>query len=314
MTKKEWIILTASTNVLIALDNIFKRNSTRLTPIFRSNGSANAAGDSLEYFVKDMFCTGASQYQYDHEKEQIYKKYLSWTGDSSHFPDFIVKGGVGVEPKKLDNKSTASLSLNSSYPKDYIEPTTQNVPTEKTKGYSETGWHKKPIIYVAGNLNKEKGPNENKLFSLWMVYGNTMIANNTKYLSLIGEIRGAIKSNTDATLVNSKELARAKGIDYLKYTNLRVRGMYELEHPAKVFEKYIRDISLPDNKSHVFVVMLVSEYKKIKEDMGDQWEQLNSDLQSFINKGVLTRKKIEIDDPNGTGNKLDAYIFAGYTD
>lgn len=305
--------MKATTNVIIALNNIFKRNSTRLTPIFRSNGSANAAGDSLEYFIKDMFCTGASQYQYDHEKEQIYKKYLSWTGDSSHFPDFIVKGGVGVEPKK-QNSATANLSLNSSYPKDYIKPDTQNVPTLKTPGFSETGWTKKPIIYVAGHLNTKKGPDENKLYSLWMVYGNTIVAHNTKYLSLINEIRDAIKLNTDAKLTNSKELARAKGIDTLKYTNLRVRGMYELEHPAKIFDKYLQGLNLPKNKSHVFVVMLKSNYDAIKKDMGNNWEPLHNDLQQYINKGVLNQVDVQLPDPNDPNNKLDAYIFAGYTD
>ena len=305
--------MKATTNVLIALNNIFKRNSTRLTPIFRSNGTVNAAGDSLEYFVKDMFCTGASQYQYDYEKEKVYHNYLSWTGDSSHFPDFIVKGGVGVEPKK-QNSATANLSLNSSYPKDYIEPNTQNVPTLKTPGFLETGWHKKPIIYVAGHLNTKKGLDENKLHSIWMVYGNTMVAHNDKYLFLINEIREAIKASTNAQLVASKELARAKGIDYLKYTNLRVRGMYELEHPAKIFSKYIQKLSLPKEKSHVFVVMLKSEYEKIKIDMGNEWTTLHEDLQQYINKGVLNQLEIKIPDPNDLNEQLDAYIFAGYTD
>ena len=44
--------MTATTNVLVALKNILDRNSSYLTPIFRSNGTANAAGDSLEYFVQ----------------------------------------------------------------------------------------------------------------------------------------------------------------------------------------------------------------------------------------------------------------------
>ena len=42
--------MKAKTNVLIALRNILKHNSTRLTPIFTSNGSANQVGDNLEYF------------------------------------------------------------------------------------------------------------------------------------------------------------------------------------------------------------------------------------------------------------------------
>lgn len=130
---------TSKTNVLIALKNVLERNSSVLTPIYRSNGTPNIAGDSLEYFVKDMFCSRASQYQYENEKNRIYDEYLSWKGNSTNFPDFIVKGGVGVEPKKLNDKSYSTLALNSSYPKDYIYPDSQNLP----KNIDEEGWSKK---------------------------------------------------------------------------------------------------------------------------------------------------------------------------
>ena len=66
--------MKAKTNVLIALRNILKHNSTRLTPLFKSSGSANAVGDNLEYFIKDMFCWDALQYTYADQKEAEYKK------------------------------------------------------------------------------------------------------------------------------------------------------------------------------------------------------------------------------------------------
>lgn len=301
--------MKAKTNALIALNNIFQRNSTRLTPIFRSNGSANAAGDSLEYFIKDMFCTGAEKYQYDHEKDRVYNQFLSWSGDSSHFPDMIVAGGVGVEPKKVNNESEANIALNSSFPKDYIYPTTQNVPQ-----LSEKNWQKKPIIYAVGNLNTKKGIDENKLFSLWLTYGNTFVADRNVYLSMVNEIRGAIRNASNADLVDSKELARAKGIDYLKYTNLRVRGMYELRHPAKVFGEYVENLNFPKNKSHIYLVMLKSEFDSIKNDMDSQWNDLEKSLQHFMDEGKLTKLDVQLPDPNDLNNKLGAIIFAGYTD
>ncbi|ALS00076.1 restriction endonuclease [Enterococcus silesiacus] len=285
---------TPTTNVLIALSNILQRNSSILTPIFRSNGSANAAGDSLEYFIKDMFCTGASQYQYDYEKDEVYDKYLSWKGNSSNFPDFIVRGGVGVEPKKLNNTSYSTLALNSSYPKDYIYPDSQNLP----KIIDESNWEKKEVIYVAGNLNKS-----NKLISLWFAYGNTMVADRSVYLDLINDIREAVKE-TDATLVPSIELARARGIDPLKYTNLRMRGMYELQHPHIVFNEYISRHDIPLEASKIFLVLLKKDYENIQD---------KPDLSEFYFNGQLTSHEIFIDDPNSTENKLEAIIFEGWT-
>lgn len=285
---------TPTTNVLIALSNILQRNSSILTPIFRSNGSANAAGDSLEYFIKDMFCTGASQYQYDYEKDEVYSKYLSWKGNSSNFPDFIVRGGVGVEPKKLNNESYSTLALNSSYPKDYIYPDSQNLP----KVIDEDDWEKKEVIYVAGNLSKS-----NKLISLWFVYGNTMVADRKVYLDLINDIREAVKE-TEATLVQSVELARARGIDPLRFTNLRMRGMYELQHPHNVFSNYVSRTDIPIEASKIFLVILKKDFQNIID---------KPDFDQFYSNGQLVRHEIMIPDPNSPLNMLEAIIFEGWT-
>lgn len=285
-----------STNVLIALKNILDRNSCILTPIFSSNGTANAAGDSLEFFIKDMFCTGASQYQYEEEKMKKYNEFLSWTGNSTNFPDFIIKGGVGVEPKKINNLTYSTLALNSSYPKDYIYPDSQNLP----KDINEDTWIKKEIVYAAGNLNNKT----NKLLSLWFVYGNTMVADRAVYLKLIEEIRIAI-SKTNATLINSKELARAKGIDPLKFSNLRVRGMYELEHPHKVFGSYITRNDIPAEASKVFLVILKTDYDQLAE---------KPDLSTYIANNRLTISEISIPNPNNANEQLEALLFEGYTE
>jgi len=284
-----------TTNVLVALRNILDRNSCILTPIFRSNGQPNAAGDSLEYFIKDMFCTGASQYQYEHEKLKVYNQYLSWTGNSTNFPDFIIIGGAGVEPKKLNNQSYSTLALNSSYPKDYIYPDSQNLP----KNINEAPWTKKNVIYVAGNLNTDT----NKLISLWFVYGNTMVADKEVYLKLIEDIRVAIKS-TNATLMKSQELARAKGIDPLKASNLRVRGMYELEHPHKVFGNYTTRDDIPKDASKIYIIMLKSDYENLED---------KPDFSLQINSGQLKITEINIPDPNDPKKTLVALLYEGYT-
>lgn len=289
------------TNVLVALFNILKRNSSILTPIFRSNGSANAAGDSLEFFVKDMFCPGASQYQYEHEKQKVYEEYLSWTGDSTHFPDFIVRGGVGVEPKKMNNNSYGTLSLNSSYPKDYIYPDSQNIPS-KNQLNEDSNWNRKEMIYVAGNLNSKT----NKLISLWMAYGNTFIADRKVYLNLIDEIRESI-SETNATLKESKELARAIGIDPLKHSNLRVRGMYELQHPAVVFGSHVKNTTFPEDCTKIFLVILKKDLEGLEK------ESITPDFTEFYDSGRLIKKEIQIPNPNHPFKFLDAVLFEGYS-
>lgn len=307
--------MKAKTNVLIALRNILKHNSTRLTPIFKSNGSANAVGDNLEYFIKDMFCWDALQYTYADQKETEYKKLLSWTGDSSHFPDLIIQGGVGVESKKVNDTSYSTIPLNSSYPKDYVTRNTQNYPLDSLYFEPDVDWKSKPIIYAVGNLNTKNMNKKYQLISLWFAYGNTMVPNNDYYKNIIRSIRTSIKSaNSNITLKKSKELARAHGVDKLGRTNMRVRGMYELEHPEKIFKEYIEDVEIPLNKSRVYVVMLDSELQNIITDMGDEWKNLSKELEHYKSIGNLIEKKIIIPNPNKIENSLPATIFIAYTD
>lgn len=304
--------MKSKTNVLIALRNILKHNSTRLTPIFESTGSANKVGDNLEFFVKDMFCWDALQYTYVDQKEKEYEKVFSWTGDSKHFPDLIIKGGAGVESKKVNNNSYGTIPLNSSYPKDYITRTTQNYPEKSLDKEPNDDWNRKSVIYAIGNLDTKN--QENRLISLWLVYGNTIVPNSDFYKKIIESIRTSIKkASSGKKLTDSNELARVTGVDRLGRTNMRVRGMYELKHPAKIFKDYIADIPVIDNKSKIYVVILNSELVNIINDMGNEWENLSKELDQYKKNGLLFEKKIELPDPNKPDNKLPATIFVAYT-
>ena len=295
--------MPASTNVMVALYNILDRNSTILSRIIRSDGSANAAGDSLEFFVKDMFCTGASQYQGVDQKQPVYERFLSWTGNSSNFPDFIVRGGVGVEPKKMNNRSRASLSLNSSYPKDYIYPDTQNIPRAENMSTEEEGWERKSIIYAVGNMRQ----NDAKLFSLWLVYGNTFIADRQIYLDRIDEIRTLLRAST-ASLSETRELGRLLRIDPSGSTNLRIRPMYELKHPTVVFNQFIPEHVFPEDSSEIFVVITLEDLNELES------QSITPDLTCFINEGRLIRTDIDLPDPNDATRTIPSVIFCGYTD
>ncbi|EAD1221440.1 NgoPII family restriction endonuclease [Listeria monocytogenes] len=286
-------------NVLIALSNILERNSCRLTPIFRGNGAANAAGDSLEFFVKDMFCTGASAYSHQIEKEKHYDKYLSWKGNSSNFPDFIIKEGVGVEPKKMNGKGVGNLALNSSFPKAYIYPDTQNLPIKEL--IMESQWEKKEIVYVVGNLNEK----DDKLYRLWLAYGNTFIARESIYLDLKESIKEAVVDLPDAIFVDTKEFGRIKKVDPLGNSNLRLRGMWELSHPEVVFQKYLQMNVIPEDATKINLIITENEYENLSD---------KPDLSRYINENRLQVQKILIPNPNNLEEEISAYLFEAFTD
>ena len=193
-------------------------------------------------------------------------------------------------------------------------------PEKKTMHEDTKNWDRKPIIYAVGNI-KKNDPNK-QIISLWLAYGDTMVPCNAYYKQLIQKFRDAIKSlNANVTLQsNSKELARAKGIDRLKRTNLRARGMYELMHPAKIFANYLQDIKVPANKSQIYLIMLESDYQQIKHDMGQEWNALHQEFEQYIAQNKLIEKQINIPNPNynpkskDIRKELPARLFIAFTD
>src|SRR5690606_28959782 len=84
----------------------------------------------------------------------------------------------------------------------------------------------KDLVYTIGYIEKKS------LKYLWFVYGDCISGNRNTYIQLQNAIKEPIEQLRDSGLYDmtegSKELARFKGIDLLKRSNMRVRNMFEL--------------------------------------------------------------------------------------
>ena len=80
------------TNLLVAIANLVKDPVMDLKNHYKSVNRANSMGDSLEFYVKDLFCN--SLHESDIKgKNETYQRYFSWLGNQNHPPDFIIKNG-----------------------------------------------------------------------------------------------------------------------------------------------------------------------------------------------------------------------------
>lgn len=295
-----------SINTLTAYYNILAHNSSKLPPIIsRKGGSSNSQGDYFEFFIKDIYCKESLQYPYKEEKENKYLEYFSWTGDASHFPDMIIRGGEGIETKKM-NSDSKSIALNSSYPKDYLYMDTQNIPKEMTE--DNPHWNKKHIVYAVATVPKNINGIQNedqKCSKIWLAFGNTFVADRLVYLNLINGIKlGAESSNPTAEFKPSKEIGRIKNVDPQQRTTLRLRGMWELASPSYLFEKFLKPDFAPQGSSQVNMVILTRDFENTDR---------KPDFSEFINNERLIIHEVEIPDPNNPANVLKAKIFQGYT-
>lgn len=316
-------------NPILALRNIMKNESCDLSTLASSSNSANAEGDALEYFVKDMFDPEfkAISRSSKGSKKKEYARYLSWDGNTSNFPDFFVRGGVGVETKKVSAANASSIALNSSYPKISVTPTTQNVIKDISK--IDEVWEEKQIVYAVGYVPtpaKRVDPDVNRVMSLWFFYGNTVFPPEAWYQFTIKQVRKALNESSLKMKADSKEVARLIDIDPGKHTDMRIRGMYDIDHPQRMFAGHYEDTTatFPKDSSQVFLVIRKSDYDALGEqvDLSDP----HYDLTPFIEKGTLVQKLVQLPAPEigeiisyKTGKifeprTIECYIFIGYTD
>ena len=157
------------TNLLVAIQNAI-RDGMNMSPWHRASGGVNWTGNTLETYIKDLFCNSIDIGHRDH-KEKQYSDYLSYQGGKNNPPDFMVRGGDAVEVKKTGTAS--KLALNSSYPKDRLHSHSPMITDECREAEL---WTTKDHLYCIGTTAKS-----GTLESLWLVYGDCIAAREEIY-------------------------------------------------------------------------------------------------------------------------------------
>lgn len=212
------------TNLLEAIHNISKLSSFEIKTLYAGRNRANTVGEALEKFIKDAF---ANTLENDNEIEvlQKYNEVFSWLGNQNHPPDIMIKGGDAIEVKKTQTASS-DLALNSSYPKSNIQASSNFITNDCR---TCENWTEKDLIYSVGHTSDEK------LHSLWFVYGDIYCAKHETYQVIKQKISEGINEIPNVELAPTNELGRGNRVDPLGITNLRIRGMWQIQNPRKVF-------------------------------------------------------------------------------
>jgi len=278
--------LEEKTSFLFALIQLYNLRVCSINKFYKDKISLrnrmNSQGEMLELFIRDLF-SGSYSIKSWKEKEENWNNCFSLLGSNSLPPDFITRDGIAVEVKKSQKVST--IHFNSSYPKKYYLD-------EEKKINLDT-------VYIAGTLSKT-----NDLEMLWFVYGDCFFAHNDIYSSIREKIKEYIGSSEDSDKQKTtKELGRYNKIDPLEITDLRIRGMYQVKHPKKVFDYLLKDIQLENNKVNCFALVLESKWEKFSPKSKSQIEKLTN----------LTIKKVSIKDPDNPQKQIPAkFIYFGY--
>ena len=211
-------------NLLDAIVNIQKQKSLTISEFYKSRNRANNMGEALELFITDAFADTFDKTN----AEQVgaaYSGIFSYLGNQNNPPDAILKNGDAIEIKKIESHGSA-LALNSSYPKDKLRSNSPMI----TKACKECeNWREKDIIYSVGVVG------ESKLDALCFVYGEDYAASHEVYERIRTNIKSGVNAVPNVEFSETKELGHVNKVDPLGITYLRIRGMWGIENPFKVF-------------------------------------------------------------------------------
>lgn len=278
-----------STNIITAIISIVQNPITEIVNYSSSHNRANNLGEALEEYVKDIFADTVGEKDMQIRNRKI-SEVFSYLGNQNNPPDSIIRNGDAIEVKKIET-NTASLALNSSYPKAKIYASSSMI-TAACRNCEN--WTEKDLIYVVGVCKK------NILSSLSFVYGIDYAASANIYERIKETISEGVNSIQGVEFAETKELGRVNRVDPLGITYLRIRGMWGIENPIKVFDYiYQHDSSKNFNFMAVINEEKYNSFNEIREleELSNNTEGLsiqNVEIKSPDNPANLKRAKLII--------------------
>jgi hypothetical protein len=275
------------TNILEAIYNIVNHKNFAIREFYSGRNRANSMGEALENYIKDAF---ADTFDSDNEQSRLktYNKEFSWLGSQNNPPDIMIKGGDAIEVKKTQS-ANSSLALNSSYPKTDLRSTSPMI-TSECRDCED--WEVKDLIYCVGHTT------DTDIKSLWMVYGSSYAAKHETYQRIKTTISDGIKTIPDVVFADTKELGRVNQVDPLGITNLRIRGMWQIENPRKVFN-YLHETT--DKDFELVCIIPTEKYNSFPNESRSKLEGINENGFSIEDK--------QIKNPNNPAKLMDCKLI-----
>jgi hypothetical protein len=254
----------------------------------------NAVGQQLEFYIKDAVC-GSFKSTGVKENFAQGEKVFSYLGNQNNPPDLIISNGDAFEIKKIETLK-ASLALNNSPPKDRLYSNDPRI-TQHCKKIDGGNWTSKEIFYVVGCAQG------GKIKHLFFVHGLCYAAEKETYEKKANKLKCNIDEffkREGLETTKTIELGRINRMDPLGITNFRVRGMWEIENPLKVFN-YVYHF---DERKNFSLAALLTKEKYFSFPEKDRIELEND-------KQIISRT-VNVKNPNNPAQFIEAQLITAW--
>ena len=273
-------------NILKAVTNIAQNPIINLVDYYQGRNRINNSGKALENYIQDIFA-GTLNENDENRRLQRLQEVFSYQGNQNNPPDLILRDSDAIEVKKLQSKNSA-IALNSSYPKAKLYASS---PMIINACRTCEDWEEKDIIYAIGYTD------DNSLKSLWLIYGDCFCADKEIYERIKNIISDGINSIPDVEFTQTNELGKVKKVDPLGITDLRIRGMWHIDNPNKIFN-YIYEFD-EDAAFQLICLIKLDKYNSIPQADKVILEQLDN----------INIQDIKIKNPNNPIQLIDAKLL-----
>ena len=277
-------------NILRSFLSVVNNYQVDIQNITQGNNRANNMGEGLESYIKNIFANSINEVD-EQKRLEIFSEIFSYQGNKNNPPDLILKNSDAIEIKKLESKNSA-IALNSSYPKAKLYASS---PMITTACRACEDWSEKDMLYAIGHLPK----GTQQLKSLWLIYGDCFCADMETYERIKSTISSGINTIPDVEFTETKELGKVKKVDPLGITDLRIRGMWHIDNPNKIF-KYI--YKYDESKDFQLIALMKKEkYEQLPQEDREAIETLGVDEVEVLD--------IKIKSPNNPVQLVDAKLL-----
>ncbi|MFW2235959.1 NgoPII family restriction endonuclease [Aliarcobacter butzleri] len=278
-------------NILKAFIHTINSYQSNISTMTNGNNRANNMGAGLEEFIKNIFAGTINE---TNEQNRLIKfsQTYSYSGNKNNPPDLILQNSDAIEIKKLESHNTA-IALNSSYPKAKLFSNSSMITT--TCRNCEQNWTVKDMLYVIGNVPK----NTNSLKSLWLVYGDCFCADKEVYERIKDTISIGITTIPNVEFTETNELGKVKKVDPLGITDLRIRGMWHIENPTKIFN-YL--YSYDETKSFQLICLM-------KKEKYESFSLVDRQIIENLNNPNVSVNNVRIKNPNNPVQLMDGKLL-----
>ena len=280
-------------NILTAIKNISNFKTNNMGEYFKeyAGSQIKTVRQQMEYYVKDAI-SGSFNSVKDKKPTDRYNGVFSYLGNKMQPPDMIIQAGDAIVIKTIKTYK-GSFTINNSPPKDRLMWNDSWI-IKNCRRIDGGQWTSKDLFYVIGWIEKRR------MKYLNFIQGSCFLPEQKFWNKKIDDLKKNIYNYVESEGLEANRtiaLGKVTNIDPLAITNLRIKAVWRIKNPLKIFS----DTFSYDKKQEFTLIALMLKNKF------DSFPK--KDIDAIVKDKQIEIEDVKIKNPNNPQKKIDAKLI-----